>query len=82
MHPLLERKKAMMKREFVEVPLDVKFKGEFCITNVPHVKEDIAITGLDYTVRSSVQANLGSIYEYMRQNGIKKFDYNDYHSPL
>lgn len=78
MHPLLERKKGMMKREIVEVPLDVKFKGNFRITNVPHVKQDIARTGLDFTVRSSVQAKLGDIYQYMLDSGVTEFDYNDY----
>lgn len=77
MHPLLERKKGNNKLEVVEVPMNVEFKG-FCITNVPHVKEDMALTGLDYTVRSSVQANLGSIYQYMKLNGIKRYDYNDF----
>lgn len=77
MHPLLERKKGNM-RKFEEVPMEVELKGRFRIKNVPHVKHDVSLTGFEYTVRSSVEAKLADIYEFMQSSGIEEFDFNQY----
>ena len=77
MHPLLERKKRN-NRELEEVLIEVNIKGRFLITNVPHVKHNLSLTGFDYTVRSSVEAKLADIYEYMEKNSLNKFDYAQY----
>ncbi|MMZ63182.1 hypothetical protein D1872_254240 [compost metagenome] len=75
MHPLLQRKKGIM-RQFEEVPLEVVLKGQLRIKNVPHVKHDASLTGFEYTIRASVEAKLADIYEYMRTYGMKEFDFN------
>ncbi|ADO59571.1 hypothetical protein [Paenibacillus polymyxa] len=65
-------------RRFDEVPLEVEFTGQLRIKNVPHVKQNVSLTGFEYTVRSSVEAKLADIYQYMQHNGIKEFDFNEY----
>nr|WP_154960483.1 hypothetical protein [Paenibacillus xylanexedens] len=66
-----------MKR-FDEIPLDVELKGQLRITNVPHVRHDASLEEFDYTVRSSVEAKVALIYEYMLHNNLKEFDYKQY----
>lgn len=77
-HPLIARKDGIIP-ELEEKAEDVEFQnGKYKITNVPHVVNDTSDTGLDLTIRSSVDSKISEIYIYMVEQGVFEFDFDEY----
>ncbi|MMZ43530.1 hypothetical protein D1872_50840 [compost metagenome] len=55
-----------------EILLDVELKGHLRVRNVPHIKRE----GFGYTMKSSVEAKMAVIYEYMKAHKISELDFN------